>query len=121
MRDYKKIMAQNILEKETQTINHYNQEDTVKLVQSIRNYLSEHDCPSLAMDISHLNIMDASKVTVLCSNYHYAKYPQGEISWLINSPEVKELVKPLNLGNIKIGYICPNSFTPKIKKKINRS
>lgn len=76
--------------------------DSVSLVESIKNYIHDHDCPDLSMDISHLNIIDASKVTILCSTYHWTKYPDGEISWLINSPEIKELVKPLNLGNIRL-------------------
>ena len=75
---------------------------TINLVESIKRYIKDHDCPDLAMDISHLNIIDASKVTILCSTYHWAKYPQGEISWKINSPEVKDIVNPLNLGNIKL-------------------
>lgn len=74
----------------------------VELVESIKNYIYENDCPRLTMDISHLNLMDASKVTVLCSTYHWAKYPNGQISWKISAPEIKELVKPLNLGNIRL-------------------
>lgn len=76
--------------------------DTVDIVNKIQKYICENDCPKLSMDISHLNIIDASKVTILCSTYHWAKYPNGEISWKINSPEINELVKPLNLGNIKL-------------------
>lgn len=72
------------------------------IVDRIKHYISENDCPNLSMDISHLNIIDASKVTVLCSTHHWAKYPNGEISWKISSPEVKELVGPLNLGNIRL-------------------
>ena len=76
--------------------------DAINLVESIKNYIQEHDCPDLSMDISNLNIIDASKVTILCSTYHWSKYPEGKISWLINSEEVKDLVKPLNLGNINL-------------------
>lgn len=84
------------------------QEDTTSLVESIKNYISTYDCPSLSMDISHLNIIDASKVTILCSTYHWAKYPDGEISWKINSPEIKEIIKPLNLGNIRFINAIPS-------------
>lgn len=77
-------------------------DNALDLILKIKNYIHEHDCPTLSMDISHLNILDASKVTVLCSTYHWAKYPNGEISWKINSPEIRELVKPLNLGNMKL-------------------
>lgn len=93
-------MTQTILEKDFKVTNPG--DDTVSLVESIKNYIHENDCPNLSMDISHLNIIDASKVTILCSTYHWAKYPNGEISWKISSDEVKELVNPLNLGNIKL-------------------
>lgn len=76
--------------------------NTINLVESIKSYIHEHDCPTLSMDISHLNIMDASKVTILCSTYHWAKYPNGKISWKIAYKEIKDLVNPLNLGNIKL-------------------
>lgn len=76
--------------------------NTINLVESIKSYIHENDCPTLSMDISHLNIMDASKVTILCSTYHWAKYPNGKISWKIAYKEIKELVNPLNLGNIKL-------------------
>ena len=29
--------------------------------------------------MSHLNVIDASKVIILCSTYHYAKYPHGNL------------------------------------------
>ena len=76
--------------------------NTISMVESIKNYIKENDCPKLSMDISHLNIIDASKVTIICSTYHWSKYPNGKISWLINSPEIKELVNPLNLGNMSL-------------------
>lgn len=75
---------------------------TINLVEYIKKYIKENDCPDLSMDVSHLNIIDASKVTILCSTYHWAKYPNGEISWKINSPEVKDIINPLSLGNIRL-------------------
>lgn len=95
-------MAQNTLERKYSTSPIRRQNASVDLVESIKKYIFENECPNLSMDISHLNIIDASRVTVLCSTYHYAKYPQGEITWKINSSEVKNLIKPLNLGNIKL-------------------
>jgi|WetSurMetagenome_2_1015567.scaffolds.fasta_scaffold1765216_1 anti-anti-sigma regulatory factor len=92
-------MVQSILNKEFSISAN---SSAVNLVESIKNYISEHDCPYLSMDISNLNIIDASKVTVLCSTYHWAKYPEGKISWKISSPEIKELISPLNLGNIRL-------------------
>lgn len=76
-------------------------DNPIRIVESIKNYIKDHDCPYLSMDVSNLNIIDASKVTILCSTYHWAKYPEGKISWKIASNEIKDLVSPLNLGNIK--------------------
>lgn len=93
-------MPQTVLEKDFSLVE--TGDDMINLVESIKNYIHENDCPTLSMDVSHLNIIDASKVTILCSTYHWAKYPNGEISWKINSDEIKELVNPLNLGNIRL-------------------
>lgn len=76
--------------------------NTVSLVESIKNYITDHDCPNLSMDISHLNILEASKVTAVCSTYHWAKYPNGKINWKISSTEIQDLVTPLSLGNINL-------------------
>lgn len=76
--------------------------DTISIVSAINKYILEHDCPKLSMDISHLNLFDASKITILCSTYHWAKYPEGQISWKTSSLEIKDLIKPLNLGNINL-------------------
>lgn len=93
-------MQQTILRKEI-TFKEFGN-NTINIVESIKNYINNHDCPTLSMDISKLNIIDASKVTILCSTYHWAKYPNGEISWKIASDEIKELINPLSLGNIKL-------------------
>ena len=79
-----------------------NTHDTARFVESMKKYISENDCPTLSMDVSHMNIIDASKVTILCSTYHWSKYPNGKINWKIASPEIREIIKPLNLGNINL-------------------
>lgn len=76
--------------------------NTIDFINNIKNYIRDNHCPSMSMDISNLNIIDASQVTIICSTYHWAKYPKGKISWLISSSELKDIVKPMNLGNIKL-------------------
>ncbi len=95
-----KNMAQALLEEHFELADGC--DNALVLVEKIKNYIEENECPKLSMDVTHLNMIDASKVTIICSTYHWAKYPEGEISWLINAPEIKELVKPLNLGNIRL-------------------
>lgn len=77
-------------------------ESSCSIVETVKQYIYENDCPQLSMNVSNLNIIDASKVVILCSTYHYAKYPHGQLTWIINSSEVKNLVKPLDLGNVKL-------------------
>ena len=83
-------MSKDFLDKDF-TITEEN-DNLVDIVESIKNYITDHDCPTLSMDISRLNILDASKITIVCSTYHWAKYPNGEISWKIGSSEVENLV-----------------------------
>lgn len=92
-------MVQAVLEKFHNSTPH---KDAGRMVEEIKNYIKQNDCPNLSMDISHLNIIDASKIAVLCSTYHWAKYPNGKISWKIPSKEIKDLINPLNLGNIRL-------------------
>ncbi len=75
-------------------------QNTEDIWNSVKRYIEENDCPELTMDISNLNIIDASKVTILSSTYHWAKYPHGHICLQTSSDEVKELVSSLNPGNI---------------------
>ncbi len=76
--------------------------DLLKLAETIQTYITEHDCPKLSMDISHLNIFDAGKITALWSAYHWAKYPDGEITLKTDSEGIKTLTNSINLGNIKL-------------------
>lgn len=95
-------MAQNLLLKTSLTSKDCQKNTTRNLVESIKNYIYENECPKITMDISNLNVIDASKVALICSTYHYAKYPHGEISWKVASTEIKNIIKPLNLGNIRL-------------------
>ena len=85
----------------TETISR-TKDNPIELVENIKKYIKKNNCPDLSVDISHLNVIDASKVTVLCSTYHWAKYPNGKINWKISSKDLGKLITPLNLGNINL-------------------
>lgn len=93
-------MAQSILRADTRFGDY--ESNALNIVESINNYIRDNECPNLSMDISYLNVIDASKVTLLCSTFHWSKYPEGNISWKISSSDVKDLVNPLSLGNIRL-------------------
>lgn len=74
-----------------------------ELISVTKDYIIKNDCPSISVDASHLNLLDAVRATILCSTYHYAKYPQGKMEVIVNSNEVQSLAGPLCLGNV--GYL----------------
>ena len=93
-------MTQNLFVKSPVKKRNFAESSTFFLIESIKSFIFENDCPSLTRDISHLNIIDASRIVGICSAFHYAKYPHGEMNWIVNSSEVQHLTKPLSLGNV---------------------
>lgn len=73
--------------------------DTV--IESFNKHIKKSNCEYMSVDISFLNVMDAMKVSTLCSTNHYMKYPNGKINWYVSSPEVERFSSALNLGNSK--------------------
>ena len=68
-------------------------------VNYINDYIDSYNCEKLCVDISFLNIIDASYVATVCSTKHFVKYPNGKISWKISSNIVKECANRFQLGN----------------------
>lgn len=56
----------------------------------------------MSIDISSLNFIDATKVCILCSTFHFAKYIDGRIHWFVKDEIVKKQIKPMRLGNAEI-------------------
>ena len=75
--------------------------DTLK---NIKHLINKSKVSNMEFDISNLNIIDATKVATLASTYHYLKFNEGYINWIVNSREVENILRPLNLGNSKFCY-----------------
>lgn len=71
-------------------------------INEAKDYISRNDCPFLSIDISGLNLIDALKVCVLSSTFHYAKYCKGKIKWFVKDERIKEQVELLKLDNVEI-------------------
>jgi anti-anti-sigma regulatory factor len=76
-----------------------------KIIENIKKSIKKSKSANMTIDISMLNLMDASKVATIASTYHFLKFAEGSINWLVNSKEVENVIKPLNLGNSKFTSI----------------
>ncbi len=83
------------------TIKKYN-EDIFERVNEVKEYISNNDCQTLYIDISGLNMIDTTKICVLCSTFHFSKYPDGKITWYVKDEITKSLIKRLRLTNTDI-------------------
>ena len=71
-------------------------------INEAKDYISRNDCPFLNIDISGLNLIDAMKVCVLASTFHYAKYCNGKVKWFVKDESIKEQITMLKLDNVEI-------------------
>ena len=73
--------------------------DPNRAVEYINSYIDSVSCENLSVDISFMNIIDASYVSTMCSTNHFIKYPEGKINWLVSSKEAMDCSMRLSLGN----------------------
>lgn len=71
-------------------------------IEELKAYINKNNCKTLNIDISSLNFIDAMKVCVLCSTFHFAKYLDGRLRWLVKDEIVKSQIKPMRLINVDI-------------------
>jgi len=78
-------------------------ENITEAVNEAKDYITRNDCKNLCIDASSLNLIDALKVCVLSSTYHYAKYcSKRKIRWYVKDSLTKEQIEMLKLDNVEI-------------------
>lgn len=78
------------------TINHKREFTAKEIEERIKNSLYE----KVDIDISNLNLIEASHVAVLCSVNIFTKYPNKKICWIIKDEETKKNISSLKLRNM---------------------
>ena len=73
-----------------------------KAIDRFKRYIKKYNCPHITVDLSELNIIDAAKVVVLSSTYHYQQYPKGKLRCRVNSPDIKNFVSNFSVNNLEI-------------------
>ena len=81
-----------------------NDSEPNKIVEIVKEYINTSDEKDIMIDISRINIMDACKISVLCSTEHYLKNPNGKIHWIVSSSSVENLISSMGLGNSSFLY-----------------
>lgn len=92
-------MAQNITKSKFLDLNCGNSQQILK---NIQKYINKFDCPEMTLDLSKLNILDAAKVMVLSSAYHYKKYPEGKLKCRVQSDSIKNFVSEFSAVNLEV-------------------
>lgn len=72
-----------------------------EIISKIKQAINKEDCKYLIVDIVCLNVMDATKVCILASTYHFSRYPDGFITWKIKDKLTQKTINMLKLKNIK--------------------
>lgn len=75
------------------------QSSVFEAINEAKDYISRNDCKFLCIDASGLNMIDAIKVCVLSSTFHFAKYCDGKIKWFVRDDNIKEQIELLRLDN----------------------
>ena len=70
-----------------------------KIVETVKEYISNSGSDEITIDISHINLIDACKISVLCSTEMYLKNPQHKINWVVASQTIELMTSALGLGN----------------------
>lgn len=78
------------------------QSNIFEAINEAKDYISRNDCRYLSIDIAGLNLIDALKVCVLSSTFHFAKYSGGKIKWIVKDNLIKEQIELLKLDNVEI-------------------
>lgn len=71
-------------------------------IELLQKFITANNCKNLNIDISTLNFIDATKVCILCSTFHFAKYIDGKIKWFVKDEIVKNQIRPMKLNNVEI-------------------
>lgn len=80
-----------------------NYKDSIfEAINEAKDYISRNECRLLSIDISGLNMIDATKVCVLASTFHYAKYCGGRIKWFVRDENIKNQIEMLRLDNTEV-------------------
>lgn len=89
----------------------YNYENDVhEIINRIKSTINQCNCNHLIINIAMLNFMDATRVCILSSTYHFSHYPNGKILWIIKDKQTQQTINMFKLKNIETKINSRNLF-----------
>ncbi len=73
-----------------------------KMIEKIENFLRKSQEQKTIIDISNLNLIDATKTAIICSTHLFTKYPDKKICWSVKDEETKKTISNLMLKNMEL-------------------
>ena len=83
------------------------------MIEKIENFLKNSSKEKINVDISNLNLIDASRMALLSSARFFAKYPDKKICWSVKDEETKRTISNLMLKNMEL-EIKDNTIADKV-------
>ena len=63
------------------------------------NYINE--AKRYVVDISHMNLFEATKIAIMCSTYCFLNNFEKKICWLVKDEQTKKAISVLRLRNME--------------------
>lgn len=92
-----------------------NKLNSFNLFENIENFLKKTRQDNISVDISDLNLIDASRTALLCSTRFFAKYPDKKIRWSVADEETKSVISNLKLNNMELDIKERNPYVSQTK------
>ena len=86
---------------DTITVSNY-KKSTEEITKFVKEYIDCNNCKELNIDISALNFVDACKVGLECSLYHFTKYTEGLIKLFVKDKESENILKAMLPKNVSL-------------------
>lgn len=80
----------------------FKKHNSTEILERVEQYIKESDCREMGLDLSTLNLFDASRILLLSSALHYSKYPEGKLTCKVHSEGIKSLIAGLSTRNLEI-------------------
>lgn len=80
----------------------FDKNNSTEILERVGKYIEESDCREMGLDVSSLNIFDASRILLLTSAMHYNKYPEGKLKCKVQAKEITNLISGFSTKNLEI-------------------